>query len=55
MDKRQEMAQKILDTLHQQKFADWYSQGQFDKYITGEDQSVTKEQILEAIIKLFHL
>lgn len=55
-----ETAVKILETLERRKFAEWYNRGRFDSYITGEYPAghhleITKEMILEDIVKLFRL
>jgi hypothetical protein len=62
MDQKQKKAAlKILNRLESQKFADWYKEdGRFDDYITvaypkGDEQHVSKEDILEDIVQLFDL
>jgi hypothetical protein len=52
-----EVANKILETLSKQHFADWYSSdGAFDNYLTGwGEPAPTKEQILTDIKKKFGL
>lgn len=51
----QTIEEKILATLESQKFADWYNTGNFDKYISGDAPTITKEEILAEIKKLFRL
>lgn len=54
-------AEKILDVLERQKFADFYQDGgDFDNYIRveypkGHPKHITKEMILQQIVKLFRL
>ena len=52
---KKEIAEKILKTLERQKFADWYRDGDFDRYISGDLYGPTKEEILEKIEKMFDL
>lgn len=59
-EEQQKLAEKILETLNGQRFADWYNTGRFDTYISGEypkedPRQPTKEQILADIVKLFRL
>lgn len=54
------LAQKILERLDTQRFADWYNKGAFDDYVTGaypkEDlRHTTKDDILKDIVDLFKL
>jgi len=54
------MAEKILNGLDKARFADWYTAGKFDVYISGDypvgdPRQPTKEQILEDIVSMFHL
>ena len=61
MDKEQKaMAEKILQRLESQKFADWYAGGALDAYISGfyektDPRQPTKEKILEDIVQMFKL
>ena len=53
-------AENILLTLERQQFADWYTAGKFDTYITGEfpkgdPRRPSKEDILKDIVRLFRL
>jgi hypothetical protein len=53
---KQEIIEKILQTLQRQKFNDWYSEGgRFDLWISGENPRLTKDQIKEDISALFGL
>lgn len=61
-DETRQMAEKILSTLEGQRFTDWYNNGEFDAFITGDlthDLECTptqaRERILEQIIRLFRL
>jgi hypothetical protein len=48
-------AEKILEVISKQSFADFYmNDGIFEQYITGYGP-VTKEDVIEEIIKLFKL
>lgn len=49
-----EQAQKIHDVLLSLRFENWHN-GKLEKYITGEDMSIIKEDILNDIKELFHL
>lgn len=43
-----------LRTLSTQRFADWYSDdGDFGKFIQGDEDAPSKEQILKAIAEMF--
>lgn len=59
--RKKEFAEKILNVLRKQKFADWYNDGgRFDSYITvlypeGDEFHISKEEILADIVKLFDL
>lgn len=48
------LALKILRTLEKQRFNDFYT-GKFETYLVESGKTVTKEQILEEIIRLFDL
>lgn len=50
-----EIAEKIFQTLMAQKFTNWYSSGDFDKFIHGDEGAKSKTEILQDIIRLFHL
>ena len=50
-----QLAEKILNTLERQWFADWYNTGNFDKYISGDLPPVSKEQIIADVKKMFKL
>jgi hypothetical protein len=55
-----QIAQKILNTLEKQRFANWYSLGRFDDYIVvahpeGDPQHVSRDDVLNDIIDLFGL
>ena len=52
--KHRDLAEKILRTLENQRFNDFYN-GKFETYLMESGQTVTKEQILEDIIRLFDL
>jgi hypothetical protein len=53
---KNELERKILNGLTKQAFFDFYSGGGlFDKWITGEDKSVTEEDVIKEIKKLFNL
>ena len=57
---KNELAEKILNGLDKAAFADWYTVGRFDDYISGtypkeDPRQPTKEQILADIIKMFRL
>lgn len=52
--KNRDLAEKILRTLENQRFNDFYN-GKFETYLVESGQTVTKEQILEEIIRLFDL
>ena len=53
-EEQRKMAEIILSTLQRQKFADFYS-GDFDKFISGDSEAKSKQEILEQIVKLFQL
>ncbi len=46
-----EIAEKILNTLESQRFADWYNTGKFDEYISGD--GTKKERIIGDIKRMF--
>lgn len=48
------MANKILRTMENQRFYDFYN-GKFETYLMESGKTVTKEQILEEIVRLFDL
>jgi hypothetical protein len=50
-------AQEILNVLSKQKFADWYNNGNFDNYITGEMKHDAENEkiVIIDIIKMFDL
>ena len=56
-----ELAEKILEALEKQRFADWYNTGgRFDSYITCEypeesPEHVTRAAVLNDIKRLFSL
>jgi hypothetical protein len=52
---KDDVIQKILNGLEKQAFADWYSNGNFDKWISGDLPAVTTEQVKKDIEKLFNL
>jgi hypothetical protein len=54
MNKKQ-LAEKILMALERQRFANWYNNGDFDKFISGDLDALSREEILEQIIFLFRL
>ena len=55
MDK-QTIIQNIFNTLGSQRFADWYNGGgNFDKWIMGELDAPTAEQIKKEIEQLFNI
>jgi hypothetical protein len=43
-----EIAEIFLDVIQKQSFANWY-ESEFEDYITGEDESITKEQIINQL------
>ena len=45
---------QVLNLLTKQNFADWYNNGNFDAYITGEawKQTPSEEQIIEELAKM---
>jgi hypothetical protein len=43
-----EIAEIFLDVIQKQSFASWY-ESDFEDYITGEDESITKEQIINQL------
>ncbi len=60
MDNTNAIAEKILNGLEKQKFADWYNDGSFMDYISGtypkeDPKCPTKEKIIEDIKRLFNL
>lgn len=55
MSKKQIIIQKIKDALSQQRFADWYNSGNFDKWIRGDLPEVTDKTIEQDIARLFRL
>jgi hypothetical protein len=56
MDKKQkEIAEKVLNMLEGQKFADWYNSGHFDAYISGDLVAPSKNDILLTIVQMLHL
>ncbi len=46
---------KILLGLQSQRFADWYNKGNFDAYISSDDNAPTVETIKSDIQRLFTL
>ena len=48
------MANKILRTMENQRFYDFYN-GKFETYLMESGQTVTKENVIEEIVKLFDL
>lgn len=52
----EEIAETIYNTLTKQSFYDWYCEdGDFEKYIAGDEDAKSKEQILEDVKTLFKL
>ena len=49
------LAELIFEAISKQRFADFYLEGMFDSYISGMDEGVTKEQVIEEIKKLFKI
>jgi hypothetical protein len=45
---KKELPEKVLDMLVTQKFADWYTNGNFDKWISG-DLGEAKQKIIKDI------
>jgi hypothetical protein len=44
------LAERILKMVERQKFADWYAEsGDFEKWIAGDPDAPTREQILQSI------
>lgn len=39
----EEIISRVYEMLFRQKFADWYSKGNFDKFITGDMEYETKK------------
>ena len=50
-----QQAEKILNTLELQRFADWYNSGRFNAYISGDLPTVSKEDIINDIKRMFRL
>jgi len=48
------MANKILRTMENQRFNDFYN-GKFETYLMESGQTVTKENVIEDIVRLFDL
>ena len=46
------MLEKICAMLEREKFAKWYKEGNFDAWITGEDTTLIREDILEDLNKM---
>ena len=57
------LAERIYDTIATAKFSKWYglgessggTNGDFDGHIRGDVGCLKKDEILEQIVKLFHL
>ncbi len=56
-EEQRKLAEKILDTLDNSRFADWYVDGDFDNFLNNEgcDGAPTRESILTDIVRLFRL
>lgn len=52
---KQQLIEKILQTLMRQKFADWYTYGEFDKWLAKDLDAPTDAEIKEDIARLFGL
>jgi hypothetical protein len=50
---KKEMVNIILNRLEGQTFADWYNNGGFDDWITGDDKD--REKIEKDVAKMFSL
>ena len=48
------IANKILRTMENQRFYNFYN-GKFEAYLMESGQTVTKENVIEDIVKLFDL
>jgi hypothetical protein len=48
-------AMEILNTLEGQRFADWYNTGKFDHFIRDDLPTITQEEIIKDIKRLFRL
>lgn len=48
------MANKILRTMENKRFNDFYN-GKFETYLIESGQNVTKENVIEDIVRLFDL
>ena len=58
VDIRKQLAEQVLNTLEGQKFADWYTTGRFEYYITGEypetdSRHITRDMMIDEIEKMF--
>lgn len=54
-EEQKAIAEMILSTLERQKFTDFYNTGDFDRYIRGEEDAKSRDEILEEIVKLFRI
>jgi hypothetical protein len=53
---KQQLIEKILQTLMRQKFADWYNDGgAFDKWIRQDNDAPSDAEIEQDIARLFNL
>lgn len=58
---KNEVVEKIFQTLQSQKFADWYNKGGFDAFISGDydfkafPPDEMEKQVKEEITRLFNL
>jgi hypothetical protein len=50
---KSEIAESILSRLESKRFAEWYNNGAFDHYISGDLPTVSKEEILAAVKDMF--
>ena len=50
---KDKILENIFQTLQRQKFADWYNNLDFDRWISGDLPKITDEAIKEQIKKIF--
>lgn len=42
-------AEQVFRMLSTQSFAEWYTSGDFEKFLTGADRNITKDQVIAFI------
>ena len=54
---KNEIAEKILRGLERQKFADWYTDGEFERWICADqvEGGPTRQDVLDSIKQIFKL